>query len=222
MAAVASFDPVIKVVGDESLTQSVLPALTRLFGNTNWRVRAAAIELFPAFAKTFSEQAFAGAFTKFCESWLEDPVYAVREAGIGCIKQMMGSTKLGYKWAKESVVKKLAGMTGHKNWLFRIVPLVGIEAWIDVTPAEEVEAVFVPVILQLAKDKVVNIRIAVGRCLRLAEKKVKEAKTKQALKELRAEMRKDLDQDVRKAVAAATSSAEDAEEEEDNSNNKAE
>ena len=58
------------VIGIENLSQSIIPALTELSQDKNWRIKLSVIKEFPTLAKQLGEQFFNEKLTPICITWL--------------------------------------------------------------------------------------------------------------------------------------------------------
>jgi len=68
-----------KVLGVDSLSQSIIPALQDLAVDKNWRIRSSAIEVISFFAKEIGLDFMNDKIINILLEWLHDRVYAVRE-----------------------------------------------------------------------------------------------------------------------------------------------
>ena len=168
--------------------------MIKLLSESSWRVRASSIDPFVIFAKLFGEKDFARFLAPFCEKWLEDVAYAVRENAVKCIRDII--KEIGYGWAKETVIKKMLAFRQHHNYLFRVVPLLGFELFAELVSEDEISETYLPAVFELTRDKVANIRICAAKCLVGIAKRVEN----RAITEILTMMEKDPDADVRKAA----------------------
>jgi serine/threonine-protein phosphatase 2A regulatory subunit A len=77
-----------RVIGIETLSHSLVPAINQLASEKKWRVRMTIIEYFPILAKIMGETAFNDRFGPMCLSWLDDNVFAIREAAMKNLQQL--------------------------------------------------------------------------------------------------------------------------------------
>ncbi len=70
-----------KVIGVETLSLSLVPAINQLAAEKKWRTRLTIIEYFPLLAKIMGEASFNERFGPMCLSWLDDNVFAIRYSG---------------------------------------------------------------------------------------------------------------------------------------------
>ena len=77
-----------KVLGIENLSQSIIPALTELSQDKNWRIKLSVVEQFPILARQLGENFFNDKLSPICIAWLNDSIYSIREAAINNLKQL--------------------------------------------------------------------------------------------------------------------------------------
>eukprot|EP00826_Nyctotherus_ovalis_P036883 TRINITY_DN3311_c0_g1_i1.p1 TRINITY_DN3311_c0_g1~~TRINITY_DN3311_c0_g1_i1.p1 ORF type:complete len:234 (-),score=73.51 TRINITY_DN3311_c0_g1_i1:110-811(-) len=200
--ALGALEDLSKKVDREELSKMIAGTLERLQVDKSWRIRSAAIDTFITHLKVLGEKEFIKKLGKYCEKWLEDIVYEVRKSGIKAITKLI--QELGYDWAKEGVIKKLLELGKRKNYLYRSVPLMAFREFVSVAPEEEVREVFAPLIFELAKDKVANIRITAVQALD-ALRKLKSEKIVREVNRILLNMKEDSDVDVRNEAIKAIS-----------------
>lgn len=92
-------------MGITQLSQSLLPAIVELAEDSKWRVRLAIIEYMPLLASQLGIQCFNEQLTNLSLNWLVDHVYAVREAAVSNLRNLMN--KFGIEWASSQIVPKV-------------------------------------------------------------------------------------------------------------------
>lgn len=105
MNIISNLECVNQVMGITQLSQSLLPAIVELAEDTKWRVRLAIIEYMPLLASQLGVQCFNEQLTSLSLNWLVDNVYAVREAAVSNLRNLMD--KFGIEWANTQVVPKV-------------------------------------------------------------------------------------------------------------------
>lgn len=80
MNIICKLDALQPVIGLDSLSQSLLPAVTDLAYDKSWRVRLSILERTPLLAKQLGKNFFEDRMISICAGWLGDSVFAVREA----------------------------------------------------------------------------------------------------------------------------------------------
>lgn len=95
--------------------QSLLPAIVELAEDTKWRVRLAIIEYMPALAGQLGQEFFDQKLRGLCMGWLNDHVYAIREAATLNMKKLV--EKFGSAWAEQAIIPMILVMARNKNYL---------------------------------------------------------------------------------------------------------
>lgn len=96
-------------MGITQLSQSLLPAIMELAEDAKWRVRLAIIEYMPLLASQLGIQCFNEQLTNLSLNWLVDHVYAVREAAVANLRNLMD--KFGIEWATTQIVPKVGAFS---------------------------------------------------------------------------------------------------------------
>eukprot|EP01105_Mastigella_eilhardi_P000936 TRINITY_DN1116_c0_g1_i1.p1 TRINITY_DN1116_c0_g1~~TRINITY_DN1116_c0_g1_i1.p1 ORF type:complete len:627 (-),score=231.95 TRINITY_DN1116_c0_g1_i1:1076-2896(-) len=178
------------------VTGSLLPAIIELAEDHQWRVRLGIIEKIPLLARQFGLEFFDAKLSLLCMGWLEDPIYAIREAATQNLKQLAES--FGAAWVAQHVVPKLQALRVHPNYLHRMTTLFAIVVLNAVGDAK-LDDVFLPLAVDMLGDKVANVRFNACKALaamlpRLGAAKAKAASVGSLLTKLTQE---DPDRDVR-------------------------
>ena len=92
---------------------------------------------------------------------MKDPVFTIREAAINNVKQL--TIIFGPQWASKNLFPKLFALQTESNYLHRLTPLFAMQHVACVLPAELIKRQLLPVISQMQKDKVANIRMNVAK-----------------------------------------------------------
>ena len=71
-----------KVIGIKELEQSIIPSLTELSNDKNWRIKLSVLEQFPVLAGQLGEEFFNQKLNPICITWLTDSIFMIREAAI--------------------------------------------------------------------------------------------------------------------------------------------
>lgn len=103
-------------MGINQLSESLLPAIVELAEDSKWRVRLAIIEYMPLLASQLGIQCFNDQLTSLSLNWLVDHVYAVREAAVANLRNLMD--KFGLEWATNQVVPKVSAPRNSVYSLF--------------------------------------------------------------------------------------------------------
>ena len=153
------------------------------------------IEYFPILAKIMGEAAFTDRFGTMCLSWLDDNVFAIREAAMRNLQQL--TIVLGSKWAEKNAIPKLLSYQMHTNYLFRMIPLFALPMLVAHLSQECVEKTVVPFLLNQVADKVPNIRFNIAKGLKAVAPFVKNASLQTAITKALSQLTADTDGDVR-------------------------
>ena len=99
---ISTLHAVNTVVGVDLLSQSLLPAISELAEDRQWRVRLAIIDYFPLLAAQLGVQFFEEKLRSMCIGWLQDCVYTIRESAIVNVRKMV--ELFGVEWASQSLI----------------------------------------------------------------------------------------------------------------------
>jgi serine/threonine-protein phosphatase 2A regulatory subunit A len=113
-----------KVIGIDLLSQSLLPAITQLAEDKQWRVRLAIIEYIPLLASQLGVKFFDEKLSGLCMLWLGDTVFSIREAATHNLKKL--TEVFGVEWASEAIIPKVMAMGSHPNYLYRMTTTFAI------------------------------------------------------------------------------------------------
>lgn len=184
-----------KVIGVENISDSLTGAINQLANDKKWRVRMTVIDYSIIMAKIMGEKLFQEKFGNLCLSWLDDNVYAIREAALKNLKEI--TAILGSKWAEKYVLPKLFSYQSRSNYLFRMNPLFAISLIAPLLSQEVLEEKVMPFVLNQMADKVPNIRFNVGKCLKVMIPLIKNESLKSAAMKALTQLGSDPDFDVR-------------------------
>lgn len=112
------------VIGIDSLSDSLLPAIDELSDDKQWRVRLAIIEHIPLLASQLGVKFFDEKLSGHCMRWLGDTVFSVREAAAHNLKKL--TEVFGVEWASEAIIPKVMAMGSHPNYLYRMTTCFAI------------------------------------------------------------------------------------------------
>ena len=98
-----------------------------------------------------------------CFKWLNDSVYSIRVASIQNLKEL--TRIFGSSWAERNIIKKLTELCNEINYLHRLTALFGMAELSQVLTPEVVKRSFNPILAQMAKDKIPNIRLNVAKTI---------------------------------------------------------
>ncbi|XP_031562500.1 serine/threonine-protein phosphatase 2A 65 kDa regulatory subunit A alpha isoform-like [Actinia tenebrosa] len=160
---ISNLDCVNQVIGVHQLSQSLLPAIVELAEDTKWRVRLAIIEYMPLLAGQLGVEFFDEKLNNLCMTWLVDHVCAIREAAALNLKNLV--EKFGTEWAQAKVIPKVLAMAREPNYLHRLTTLHSVSVLAEVCGPENAVNLMLPVVLNLSKDTVANVRFNVAKTL---------------------------------------------------------
>jgi len=160
---ISKLETVNSVIGIDSLSDSLLPAIVELAEDKSWRVRQAIIEYAPLLATQLGKSFFDEQLGNLCMSWLGDPVYSIRESATVNLKKL--TEVFGVEWAQSTIVPKIIGMAQHPNYLYRLTTVQAIATIAPALNPELVQSDVIEPLLQLAVDPIPNIRFNVGKAL---------------------------------------------------------
>lgn len=191
-----------KVIGIETLSSNLKAAINQLASDKKWRVRMMIIGYSTIMAKIMGEKLFQDCFGPLCLSWLDDSVFAIREAAIVNLKEL--TAVLGPKWAEKYVLPKLISYQTHANYLFRMTPLFAIPILAPLLNQSTLESKVIPFVLNQMADKVPNIRFNVAKCLKAMNPLVKNESLKNAMSKALTQLTSDSDSEVKYYSAKTT------------------
>jgi serine/threonine-protein phosphatase 2A regulatory subunit A len=152
-----------EVIGIEELQQSIIPSLTELSQDKNWRIKLSVVEQFPILARQLGEPFFTDKLNPICVIWLKDSIFTIREAALNNFKQL--TIIYGNQWSAKHAVPKIMIQHQDPNYLQRLTPLFFMTMIADTFPADIVKAHFLPVLKTLSRDRVANVRMNVAKSI---------------------------------------------------------
>ena len=136
----------------------------------NWRIKLSVVEQYPALAKQLGEAFFTEKLIPMCFKWLNDSVYSIRVASIQNLKEL--TNIFGSQWAERNIIKKLTDLRNEVNYLHRLTALFGMAELSQVLTPEVIKRSFNPILQQMAKDKIPNIRLNVAKTIYLIRQRI--------------------------------------------------
>ena len=174
LSVIHRLDDFIGVVGlGGAVDAELLPLVVRLAEDKNWRVRHAVLLLFPVLAQELGPVAFQQQFGALLKAAANDCCALIRDDFVVVMGQIAQSgdgdgAGFGTEWLESAVAPELLACTSHKNYQFRAVLLTGICVLAGMFTANTLENRLLPPALDMAEDKVPNLRIAAAAALRAA------------------------------------------------------
>jgi len=160
---ISTLHAVNTVVGVDLLSQSLLPAITELAEDRQWRVRLAIIDYFPLLAAQLGVQFFEDKLRSMCIGWLQDCVYTIRESAIVNVRKMV--ELFGVEWASKSFIPAVLQTSSSSNYLYRLTSLSLMTALAGVVSVDLVCGTMLPLVMRLGSDVVPNVRFNVAKTL---------------------------------------------------------
>jgi serine/threonine-protein phosphatase 2A regulatory subunit A len=137
--------------------------------DTQWRVRLSVVETLPVYARTLGMDMFNARLKDIQARALSDSVAHIRERAILNMSEL--AKDFGDEWMKDAIlpgVQEAAKGTGPASYLNRITSLQAVAALASSSsiPGGVISDVLVPhICVPLARDRVVNVRIAAADAL---------------------------------------------------------
>ena len=171
-------EPVFIPVLSEEQVLRLLPTLSDLATSPQWRVRQSAVEIVPALLGCTQRLEMRSRIAQLCVQLMEDEVDAVRRTAAECLC-LGGGSLGGYdgdrgEWVTAIVIPHIQACRENKSAKQRMLCLKMVEVMLKngVCPNvnEKEENTPIRVVLEIAaslfNDKVVNVRLNVGRVFR--------------------------------------------------------
>ena len=165
-------------IGIELLTDQLLPAITDLADDGKWRVRLAIIEHTPHLADQLGQNLFETKLVDRVMSWLDDQIYAIREAATENLKNL--AEHFGLAWTISFIIPKLKSLAAHEsNYLSRLTAVFSINKLANLKfekskqPGNYKDSQILlhqhllPILFKLEDDKVPNVRFNIAKTWKL-------------------------------------------------------
>lgn len=196
---ISNLQIVNNVIGIQLLNESLIPAITSLANDKLWRIRLAIIQQIPLLANQLGISFFNNnSLSQLSINWLNDPVYSIREAAVDNLAQL--SQLFGDDWCKVNVIDKMLEIktsNEFNNFITRLTCLFTFTHLIEVVDSSLLIDYVYPFIIDLAEDKVPNIRFNVAKSLQLLAKKLDSKTDLENIVNILKNLQNDIDQDVR-------------------------
>ena len=144
--------------------------------DTQWRVRLSIVETLPVYARHLGMDMFNARLKDIQARALSDSVAHIRERAILNLQDL--AKDFGDEWMKDAIlpsVQEAAKGSGPASYLGRITSLQTVAALAGSMPGGLISEVLVPQIcVPLARDRVVNVRIAAAEALIKCASKLQE------------------------------------------------
>lgn len=192
---VSNLSGLVEGLGDSCIEEFILPAMMDLAKDTKWRVRMEVVAQSGLLGKQIGREAFEKKFQPLVLASLSDHVFSVRER---TSQQVAELVKLwGLPWASQSLLPQSLGLYDKtSNYLHRVTSLmVAANCSLLVLSPEELQGLFLPLLLKACKDPVANVRFFAVKSLTGVSERAKWARAE--IRPVIEAMTKDADIDVR-------------------------
>ena len=199
MVIIKNLDKLNEVVNVDTFVQGIIPSLTEISDNNNWRVRNQVQEIVPVFARIVKKNIFLESIMPICIKWLTDPVYAIRQNACKIIRRLYEIFKC--EEFEKKLLNKISPMSKSDSYLIRITVVILIKEFlVDDYELDFLEKKLFPYIIKLSDDKIPNVRQA---CSVVIKKLERLSKNKDIIKECKSmveELKRDKDLEVVYAI----------------------
>lgn len=163
LSVISHLNALHHVVDVESISQSIVPAITELSADSKWRVRLAIIELIPLLARQLGHGFFTDQMSGLCLNWLTDRVYTVRRAATDNLKEL--TQLFGSSWAIRYVLPRIDTLTKEESYLLRVTALYALQVLIETFELSPMLQHLYPRCSSLMKDDIANVRFTACKAL---------------------------------------------------------
>jgi len=160
---ITNLNKIIKVMGIDNVSHSLIPEIINLARHPQWRIRLAIIELIPVIAADLNIRHFVEKLGELCISWLRDSVFAIRQAAVQNIRELTGI--FGLQWMQETILPYAMLLHSHPNYLHRMTVLHLITELVPLVGTKIATNSLLPIVLRMSQDSVPNIRFNVAKTL---------------------------------------------------------
>ncbi|XP_020798387.1 serine/threonine-protein phosphatase PP2A 65 kDa regulatory subunit-like [Drosophila serrata] len=198
---ISKMDCINDIMNIQQVSESILPAVFELAEDSKWRVRLAIVEYMPSLAGQLGQEFFNKKLHGLCQFWLNDHVFAIREAAALNLKKLV--KHFGAPWAEQTIIPMILVMSRNTNYLYRMTCLLCLSVLAEACGTDLTVRLLLPTVLQLATDPIANVRFNVAKTLQkmtpFLEASVIEDQVKPTLDKLKV----DTDADVKYFAAQA-------------------
>ena len=199
MVIIKNLDKLNEVVNVDTFVQGIIPSLTEISDNNNWRVRNQVQEIVPVFARIVKRSLFLESIMPICIKWLTDPVYAIRQNACKIIKRLYDIFKC--EEFEKKLLNKISPMSKSDSYLLRITVVILIKEFlVDEYELDFLEKKLFPYIIKLSDDKIPNVRQACSVVIKKLERLSKNKDVIKECKSLVEELKRDKDLEVVYAI----------------------
>ncbi|KAL0249670.1 hypothetical protein GEMRC1_004899 [Eukaryota sp. GEM-RC1] len=153
-----------------ALNEALIPAVAALSGDNSWRIRLKLIEQLNLLAHQFEPEFFKNNLLTICFGGLSDIVHAVREAS--AVQLAILCKTFGDSWAMGVVYPPVVALKESKSYLLRISMLKCLSEMALVLSQDVVAKKLLPLAIDLADDRVPNVRFNAVKTLEVFASKI--------------------------------------------------
>lgn len=92
LAVVKNINGLVNSKNIGSLKATMLPNITKLAQDNNWRVREGVVRALPKIVKVLDKKSWDDDLSSLVTAWLGDSVYSIREAAVDVICELTGES----------------------------------------------------------------------------------------------------------------------------------
>ena len=184
-----------QVIGAENLAQGIMPAVTDLSEDKNWRIRQQVVETLPVLGKQLGKEFFDQHLAPIFKKLLTDQVFSVREKAIESIGKLVEC--FGSAWLEERLLDEILEAELSESYLRRLTTVIAAQSIAETVSKQALSGKIVPVVLNLVSDPVPNVRLNVAKAIKKIYSLVNEASLTDQIKTALRVLNKDEDIDVR-------------------------
>jgi serine/threonine-protein phosphatase 2A regulatory subunit A len=165
VAALTSLFTYVDKVDLAGMTPAMLPTILEIAFETHWRVKVVIIKLIPSFGRVLGLDEFTKKLFPLVNTWLSDQIFSVRETmamQLGSLVQLFG-----VDWASQTLVPVILQFKSNQSYLIRQVTLMCITHLKGTLPLTVLVSKFLPTVLQMATDRIANVKFMVAKTLLL-------------------------------------------------------
>ena len=181
-----------------SLADLLASVLDRVLKDPAWRTRLQVCDLLPAYAQHLHAPEFHLYFANSLEKLCTDSVFTVRESVLLKIAEI--ARIYGEKDTEERIWPMLVTLKGGKNYISRITLLKSAVFLAPFVSFSYFQAAFLPIIVDLAKDKVPHVRLNAGKAFSSLKPLFSSLNIEGELRKVWEALKNDPDIDVRNSV----------------------
>lgn len=181
-----------------SLAEILGIELGRVLRDMAWRTRLQVCDLLPAYAQHLQSSEFHLYFANSIEKLASDAVFTVRESALRRVAEV--AQIYGEKDTEERIFPIFLALKQGKNYISRVTLLKSAVALAPFVSSSYLQASFLPVLVELAKDRVPHVRINAGKAFVSLKPLFSSQNIEGELRKVWEMLKNDPDRDVRDSV----------------------